>query len=35
MKPNLDKIKDVVLTWLRLTRFTDGHNETPTGRKNL
>jgi len=35
MKPNLDRINDVVLSWLLLTRFTDGHNETPTGGKDL
>lgn len=35
MKPNLNRINDAVLTWLRLTRFTDGHNETPTNGKDL
>jgi len=35
MKLNLNKINDAVLTWLRATRFADGHNETPINGKNL
>lgn len=35
MKPNPDRIDDMMLTRLRLTRYTDGHNETPTGGKGL